>query len=194
MRSHSQQPIERYRLERQVNSETTVLPMVRGEVLVMSAPAITTVQGVDRPQTVKETYYSSHGREKLGCGHRPLGGRPGAREDEGRSDAAARRAFEDVRKARALEHLQRAGESDPSPGQREPYHGSDNYGRRYAAVSCVCFASPAPGDTSKKTLTFVHSLAFEIRRSHRHTPIDYASPGHVLNARSRAAARLCRLR
>lgn len=55
MRSHSQQPIERYRLERQVNSETTVLPMVRGEVLVMSAPAITTVQGVDRPQTVKET-------------------------------------------------------------------------------------------------------------------------------------------
>ena len=55
MRSRSQQPIERYRLERQVNSETTAPPTVRGEVLVMSAPAITTVQGVDRPQTVKET-------------------------------------------------------------------------------------------------------------------------------------------
>jgi uncharacterized protein DUF6600 len=54
MRSRSQQPMERYRLERQVNSETTAPPTVRGEVLVMSAPAITTVQGVDRPQTVKE--------------------------------------------------------------------------------------------------------------------------------------------
>ena len=55
MRSRSQQPIERYRLERQVNSETTAPPTVRGEVLVMSAPAITTVHGIDRPQTVKET-------------------------------------------------------------------------------------------------------------------------------------------
>jgi hypothetical protein len=55
MRSRSQQPIERYRLERQVNSETTAPPSVRGEVLVMSAPAIITVPGVDRPQTVKET-------------------------------------------------------------------------------------------------------------------------------------------
>jgi hypothetical protein len=55
MRSRSQRPIERYRLERQANSETTAPPTVRGEVLVMSAPTITTVQGVDRPQTVKET-------------------------------------------------------------------------------------------------------------------------------------------
>jgi hypothetical protein len=55
MRSRSQQPIERYRLERQLNSETIAPPTVRGEVLVMSAPAITTIQGVDRPQTVKET-------------------------------------------------------------------------------------------------------------------------------------------
>jgi Family of unknown function (DUF6600) len=55
MRSRSQQPIERYRLERQLNSETTAPPTVRGEVLVMSAPAITAIQGVDRPQTVKET-------------------------------------------------------------------------------------------------------------------------------------------
>jgi hypothetical protein len=55
MRSRSQQPIERYRLERQVNSETTERPSVRGDVLVISAPAITAVIGVDRPQTVKET-------------------------------------------------------------------------------------------------------------------------------------------
>ncbi|PYJ06917.1 MAG: hypothetical protein DMF06_17075, partial [Verrucomicrobia bacterium] len=55
MRSRSRQPIERYRLERQVNSETIAPPTVRGEVLVMSAPAITRVRGVDRPQTVKET-------------------------------------------------------------------------------------------------------------------------------------------
>src|SRR5207342_720790 len=55
MRSRSQQPIERYRLERQVNSDTTAQPFVRGEVLVMSAPAINTVPGVDRPQIVKET-------------------------------------------------------------------------------------------------------------------------------------------
>lgn len=55
MRSRTQQPIERYRLERQVNSETTAPPIVRGEFLVMSAPVITTVPGVDRPQTVKET-------------------------------------------------------------------------------------------------------------------------------------------
>lgn len=55
MRSRSRQPIERYRLERQVSSETSAPPTVRGDVLVMSAPAITRVHGVDRPQTVKET-------------------------------------------------------------------------------------------------------------------------------------------
>jgi hypothetical protein len=55
MRSRSQQPIERYRLERQLNSEAAAPPTVRGEVLVMSAPAITAIQGVDRPQTIKET-------------------------------------------------------------------------------------------------------------------------------------------
>lgn len=55
MRSRSQQPIERYRLERQLNSDTNAPPTVRGEVLVVSAPVITTVPGVDRPQTVKET-------------------------------------------------------------------------------------------------------------------------------------------
>src|ERR1700686_1798678 len=45
MRSRSQQPIERYRLERQLNSEAAAPPTVRGEVLVMSAPAITAIQG-----------------------------------------------------------------------------------------------------------------------------------------------------
>ena len=55
MRSRSRRPIERYRLERQLNAETTAPPTVRGEVLVMSAPALTTDQGIKRPQTVKET-------------------------------------------------------------------------------------------------------------------------------------------
>jgi hypothetical protein len=55
MRSRSRQPIERYRLERQASSETSALPTVRGDVLVMSAPVITRVHGVDRPQSVKET-------------------------------------------------------------------------------------------------------------------------------------------
>lgn len=55
MRSRSRQPIERYRLERQVNSETTAPPSVRGEVLVMSAPALTVEAGINRPQRVKET-------------------------------------------------------------------------------------------------------------------------------------------
>ena len=54
MRTRSRRPIERYRLERQVNSETTAPATVRGEVLVMSAPAITTVQGINRPQRIKE--------------------------------------------------------------------------------------------------------------------------------------------
>ena len=54
MRSRSRQPIERYRLERQVNSETTAPPTVRGEILVMSAPALTTDQGINRPQRIKE--------------------------------------------------------------------------------------------------------------------------------------------
>jgi hypothetical protein len=55
LRSRSQQPIERYRLERQLNSETTGPATVRGDVLVLSAPAITAIIGVDRPQNVKET-------------------------------------------------------------------------------------------------------------------------------------------
>jgi len=54
VRSRSRQPIERYRLERQVNSETTAPATVRGEVLVMSAPALTTDQGINRPQKIKE--------------------------------------------------------------------------------------------------------------------------------------------
>jgi hypothetical protein len=56
MRSRSRQPIERYRLQRRVemNADTSK-PIVRGEVLEMSAPVITTVEGIDRPQTVKET-------------------------------------------------------------------------------------------------------------------------------------------
>jgi hypothetical protein len=56
MRSRSQQPIERYRLQRQVEMNTdTAKPVIRGDVLEMSAPVITRVQGIDRPQTVKET-------------------------------------------------------------------------------------------------------------------------------------------
>ena len=55
MRSRSRRPIERYRLERQLNAETTAPAAVRGEVLVMSAPALSTDQGIKRPQRIKET-------------------------------------------------------------------------------------------------------------------------------------------
>lgn len=55
MRTRSRQPIERYRLEREERSDATSPATVRGDVLVMSAPALTTVPGVDRPQTIKET-------------------------------------------------------------------------------------------------------------------------------------------
>jgi hypothetical protein len=56
MRSRSKQPIERYRLQRQVEmTSDTSKPIVRGEVLEMSAPVITRVPGIDRPQRVKET-------------------------------------------------------------------------------------------------------------------------------------------
>jgi hypothetical protein len=56
MRSRSKQPIERYRLQRQVEmTGDTSKPIVRGEVLEMSAPVITRVPGIDRPQRVKET-------------------------------------------------------------------------------------------------------------------------------------------
>ena len=56
MRSRSKQPIERYRLQRQVEmTSDTSKPIVRGEVLEMSAPVITRVPGIDRPQRIKET-------------------------------------------------------------------------------------------------------------------------------------------
>ena len=56
MRSRSKQPIERYRLQRQVEmTGDTSKPIVRGEILEMSAPVITRVPGIDRPQRVKET-------------------------------------------------------------------------------------------------------------------------------------------
>jgi hypothetical protein len=56
MRSRSQQPIERYRLQRRIemNGETAK-PIMRGGVLEMPAPVITAEPGIDRPQTVKET-------------------------------------------------------------------------------------------------------------------------------------------
>lgn len=55
MRSRSRTPIERYRLQRREMNAETSKPVVRGEVLEMPAPVITTVEGIDRPQIVKET-------------------------------------------------------------------------------------------------------------------------------------------
>ncbi len=69
MRTRSRQPIERYRLERQVNSETTAPPSVRGEVLVMSAPALTVDPGINRPQRGKGDDCSNHRGKKLVRGH-----------------------------------------------------------------------------------------------------------------------------
>lgn len=56
LRSRSQQPIERYRLERQTGvNDQAMGPVVRGEVLQLPAPTLNTMPGMDRPRTLKET-------------------------------------------------------------------------------------------------------------------------------------------
>ena len=58
LRTRTQQPIERLRLERQVNVDVNVAapqPVVRGEMVVIPAPLIARGQAVERPRTVKET-------------------------------------------------------------------------------------------------------------------------------------------
>jgi len=56
MRSRSRSPIERYRLRRHAEmDEATLQARVRGDEIDISAPVITRVPGIDRPQTVKET-------------------------------------------------------------------------------------------------------------------------------------------
>src|SRR6266566_837097 len=58
VRAQSQQPIERLRLEREVNININVgepRPIVRGQAIVIPAPLITRGQAVERPRRVKET-------------------------------------------------------------------------------------------------------------------------------------------
>src|SRR6195256_6125031 len=58
MRTRTQQPIQRLRLEREVNVNINVgepRPVVRGEVLFIPAPLIARGQAVERPRAVKET-------------------------------------------------------------------------------------------------------------------------------------------
>ncbi|PYL92998.1 MAG: hypothetical protein DMF14_01825, partial [Verrucomicrobia bacterium] len=71
LRTRTQQPIERLRLERNVtvNVETeNPRPVVRGEVVEMSAPVIARTQAVERPRNVKETVTQTvvdHGWETI---------------------------------------------------------------------------------------------------------------------------------
>jgi hypothetical protein len=71
LRTRTQQPIERLRLERNVtvNVETeNPRPVVRGEVVEMSAPVIARSQAVERPRNVKETVAQTvvdHGWERI---------------------------------------------------------------------------------------------------------------------------------
>lgn len=58
LRTRTQQPIQRLRLEREVNININVgepRPVVRGEVLFIPAPLIARGQAVERPRAVKET-------------------------------------------------------------------------------------------------------------------------------------------
>jgi len=58
LRTRTAQPIERLRLERQVNLNVNVeapRPVVRGGVVVIPAPLIARGQAVERPRTVRET-------------------------------------------------------------------------------------------------------------------------------------------
>src|SRR5438094_3513582 len=58
IRTRTQQPIERLRLEREVNININVgepRPVVRGQAIVVPAPLITRGKAVERPRRVKET-------------------------------------------------------------------------------------------------------------------------------------------
>src|SRR5437773_2199521 len=58
IRTQTQQPIERLRLEREININLNVgepRPVVRGQAIVVPAPLITRGQAVERPRRVKET-------------------------------------------------------------------------------------------------------------------------------------------
>jgi hypothetical protein len=58
IRTQTQQPIERLRLEREVNINSNVgepRPLVRGQAIVVPAPLIARGQSVERPRRVKET-------------------------------------------------------------------------------------------------------------------------------------------
>ena len=72
MRTRSHQPIERFRLERQINvnfDSGDPRPVVRGEVVQMPGPVIARAQPIDRPRNVRETVTQAvvdHGWERMG--------------------------------------------------------------------------------------------------------------------------------
>ncbi len=72
MRSRSQQPIERFRLERQVNinfDSSDPRPVVRGEVIQVPGPIIARAQPVERPRGLQEAVMQvvvDHGWERVG--------------------------------------------------------------------------------------------------------------------------------
>jgi len=58
IRTQTQQPIERLRLEREVNININVgepRPVMRGQAIVVPAPLITRGQAIERPRMIKET-------------------------------------------------------------------------------------------------------------------------------------------
>ncbi|MEY2493291.1 MAG: hypothetical protein QOH24_2242 [Verrucomicrobiota bacterium] len=56
LKGQSQVPIQRLRLERQVNAQVNDgQPVVRGDVVELPAPALGTAQAAERPRTVKQT-------------------------------------------------------------------------------------------------------------------------------------------
>src|ERR1700704_2583142 len=75
MRTRSQQPIERLRLERDVNVNLNVevgRPVVRGQVIAIPAPVIAIGRPAERPRTVKAAIAQTvveHGWEDIGDRH-----------------------------------------------------------------------------------------------------------------------------
>src|SRR5256714_6493486 len=58
MRAQSREPVQRYRLERNVNVDlagSEPKPQMRGETVVIAAPVITAPQATERPHSVKQT-------------------------------------------------------------------------------------------------------------------------------------------
>ena len=69
LRTRTQQPIERLRIERETNFSVEPQSVVRGNVIFMPAPLVARAQAVERPRAVKETIGQvvvDHGWEGIG--------------------------------------------------------------------------------------------------------------------------------